>query len=185
MFAHRRLRSRCCLPPYDFQTHRFTNPLTAGSLKAIAYLIDGSLAADGSVIAGSKTEVLKTFQMKRSHIDNDHCCIAQVPVTISSRGEWMMHMQATQHPRHITNAQQRPQFERFQRNRFRVDVRPTGLMTLNRTESLPALGKPEFPTILDSEGGNAACSAKRILARAESLFSCDRTARNSFFVSLM
>ncbi|MDG1894872.1 MAG: hypothetical protein P8J37_08190 [Fuerstiella sp.] len=147
LFARRKLRSRCCLPAYDYQTHRFTDPGTAGSLTAMAYLIDGSPITGQSAISGSNLEVFKTFQIDRSHVENDHCRIAQVTVTISSTGHWIMHMLATQHPGNIADAQQRPQFERFKRNLFKVDARPTGLMTLNRTESLAVIGKPEFPTI--------------------------------------
>lgn len=142
----RRLRTQLCLPPYDYPTHRFTTPVSAGSLPAISYLIDGSGAAvpgDGD----GATERLKTIQMDQSKLENDHCRIAQVTVTVSSRGAWFVHLLATQHPGIVLDAQQRPPFERFQRNLFRVDIRPVGLITLQRTETVSVVGKPEFPII--------------------------------------
>lgn len=144
LFARRKLRTRCYIPQYDYQPHRFTDPVSEGTFSAIAYLVDGS--GRSSTTTGNM-ERLKTFQMRKANLTLDHCQISHVTITISSTGNWTMHMQAKQHPGELLAAKLRPPFERFQRNLFRVDVRPVGLMTLDTAEATSPIAKPEFPCI--------------------------------------
>ena len=144
LLRRRKLRTRCSIPAYDYQPHRFTDPVSEGSRSAIAYLIDGS-GSPGTI--NSKFERLKTFQMATAHLGQDHCRILQVTITITSGGRWTVQMIAQQHPGELLDAKLRPQFELYQRNLFRVDVRPVGLMTLEHSEAIAPVGKPEFPCI--------------------------------------
>ncbi|MEQ9412117.1 MAG: hypothetical protein RIK87_30685 [Fuerstiella sp.] len=144
LLARRRLRTRCAIPQWDYQPHRFSDPVSEGSLKAVGYLMDGS--GDAATV-DSPVVRLKTFQMAAAHLGRDHCRISQVTVTITSDGQWILQLIAQQHPGELVEAQLRPQFERYQRNLFRVDIRPVGLMTLDHTEATSPIGKPEFPCI--------------------------------------
>ncbi|MCA9051049.1 MAG: hypothetical protein KDA89_20075 [Planctomycetaceae bacterium] len=145
LLSRRKLVSRCSIPVYNYQPHRFTDPVSEESLRAIPYLADGSGAA--VPVPGGGTERLKTFQMAATSLTKDHCRISQVTVTITNTGRWMVRLTAQQHPGQLVTAQLRPQFERYQRNLFRVDIRPVGLMTLQHTESVAPIGKPEFPCV--------------------------------------
>lgn len=164
LLARRKLRTRCCIPGYNYRPHQFTDPTSAGSTRAIAYPIDGSEAA----LASSSVVRLKTFQMNKASLGKDHCQISQVTVTISSDGHWYLHMQARQHPGELVTAKLRPQFERYRRNLFRVDIRPVGLMTLDRTETTSAVAKPEFPTIPVQQFWIQKDSTERIQRRGQS-----------------
>ncbi len=154
ILSGRRLRRRCGIPGYPYPQDRISNPVSSGSLRAVRYPENGLLAVsrpstDG-MPSGNPAVVLKTFQLGDRSLTNDHCRISQVTVTVSSEGTWLMHLLAEQNPE-ILEPALRPPFENFRRNQFVVDVRPTGLMTADQTESLAAVGKPEFPEIPPQE----------------------------------
>lgn len=154
IFFGRRLRQRCGVPGYRYPQDRESNPVSSGSLRAVRYPLNGLLAVGTSAADGARGGkggvALKTFQLGERSLTNDHCRISQVTVTVSSDGNWLMHMIAEQNPE-ILEPAQRPPFERFRRNQFIVDVRPTGLMTADQTESQAAVGKPEYPEIPPQE----------------------------------
>lgn len=162
----RRIRPRCLLPPYPYPHDKISNPVSIRGLRMIRYRRDGSVAPAGDLVVTSANSaasrgienvplssgrrkddvLLKTFQMETERLDNDHCRISLLTVTVSSEGDWLMHLVAEQNPE-IVEVRLRPEFEKYKRNQFVIDLRPTGLMTINQSEMQSVLAKPEFPSI--------------------------------------
>jgi hypothetical protein len=148
----RRLRRRCEIPAYPYPRGQGSNPVSAGSFKAIVYARNGSLingrgtSTETTDSPPPDTVLLKTFQMDQKTLTNDHCRLSQVAATISSEGEWVVHLLAEQNPE-IVPAVERPRFEDFRRNLFLLELRPTGLMTLDPATTDSSVARPEFPGI--------------------------------------
>lgn len=150
-FFGRRLKQRCELPGYCYDVRRGVNPKSSSSTTAILWLVNGSPAVTDVAVQGDNREKIKTFQMSDADLQIDHCRISRVVVSITSEGYWTLSLTARQDPQLIPNPALRPQFERYRRNRFRVAVRPVGLMTLNADIEEAKVAKPEFPFIAPQE----------------------------------
>jgi len=148
LLCGRRLCNRCGLPAYRYPADHFSNPTDAASLRAItsrARLADDPVP--GAMLDLERTSLrLKSFQIRERFLRVDHCELSLITVTLVNDGTWYLTLTARQDPS-MLDTRQRPEFERFRRNQFRLDVNPVLLVQVQQNASGAALGKPELPHI--------------------------------------
>jgi len=148
LICGRRLCNRCGIPCYRYPMEPFSDPLDATSLRAVAGTATRVNVTAGGITGNSDhTDLsLKTFQINERFLRIDHCEVSLVTVTVANEGQWFLTFVARQDPA-IVESKLRPEFERFKRNQFRVEVNPVLMMSVQQSATNAALGKPELPHI--------------------------------------
>jgi len=131
-------RRWCCLPKYDYSHRRVSLPRSGTTSTAILW-------PRGAVVlsaAGGRNSIPgRIYQLQQSGIQNDHCLLSDVAVTLFENGDWIVSCRAVQNPE-LVEPDQQPVFERFKRNRFMISVRGLGAFPLTEPTPDGVLAKP-------------------------------------------
>jgi len=126
-------RRYCSLPGYEYRSQVPQRPVSQVS----STFIPLSYVDEGTPVR------VKVFQMDRSHLNNDHCQLSLIALTITETGNWKLNFIARQDPR-LVSAVDRPMFERFNRNLFCISVRGEGGAPIRDPVAQATLGKAQL-----------------------------------------
>lgn len=134
----------CCFKStYNYEQDRLSNPVTEVTLTAVAPVADVTTVQNG----GYKPVQIKTFALRNPGIAIDHCRVSGVAVTIRSDGKMTLSCRAEQNP-NLVPEELRPIAVRFERNRFRLTIRPYTNYQVAPENGATALGRPAVDSIV-------------------------------------
>ena len=126
-------RRRTGLPGYDYRGSPASNPVSEVSFISIPLSYEKE----------SESVRCKIFQLSKEHLQHDHCRLSHVVLTIFENGNWKLSFRAEQNPSFVEELR-RPEFERFDRNRFCIAVHGEGAFEVLEEPGLEVTGKPQL-----------------------------------------
>jgi hypothetical protein len=133
----------CRLPCYHYRTSHPSNPRSAVSTVGLEAAVAGRIDRGASATDAAQTVRTKTFQLSTATLQNDHCELERVTMTIVEDGSYILNFEAEQNPSLVPEIE-RPQYERYLHNHFFVQARGTGLAPVGVDPEESVLGQPEF-----------------------------------------
>jgi hypothetical protein len=143
-----RARQRCGLPGnYRYQPQRSRTRERTVSTAAVL-IQNTTTGSDGRSVlsegvAADAPLAVRIYQQASSLLRSDHCAISHTNITLEADGSWLVNLEAEQRPAFVEPPAQ-PEFVRFKRNRFYVELSGLGEAKADFDPNTTAMGRPQY-----------------------------------------